>query len=53
LAFCLGAKAGDRILLWPALSAGAILLESMIEREHGEAPALFVEDEEEEYAVLR
>jgi len=35
------------------LSAGAILLESVIDREHGEAPALFVEDREEEYAMLR
>jgi hypothetical protein len=52
-AFYSGAKPSDRILLWPALSAGAILLESVIDREHGEAPALFVEDGEEEYAMLR
>jgi hypothetical protein len=49
----LGAKPSDRILLWPALSAGAILLESVIDRRHGEAPALFVEDREEEHALLR
>jgi hypothetical protein len=49
----LGAKPSERILLWPALSAGAILLESVIDRRHGEAPALFVEDGEEEYALLR
>jgi hypothetical protein len=52
-AMYLGKKPGDRILLWPALSAGAILLESVIDRGHGEAPALFVEDEEEEHAMLR
>jgi len=52
-ALYLGGKSSDRILLWPALSAGAILLESVIDREHGEAPALFVEDREEEYAMLR
>ncbi len=52
-AFYLGGKPSDRILLWPALSAGAILLDSVIERGHGEEPALFVEDEEEEHAMLR
>ncbi len=52
-ALYLEVKSSDRILLWPALSAGAILLENVIDRGHGEAPALFVEDREEEYAVLR
>jgi hypothetical protein len=51
-ALCLGTKLSDRILLWPALSAGAILLESVIEREYGEAPVLFVRDTEEENAML-
>jgi hypothetical protein len=46
-ALYLGGDWSDRILMWLALSAGAILLESTIERGHGEAPALFVEDKEE------
>lgn len=47
-AIFLGQKPGERILLWPALSAGAILLERVTDRGHGEAPALFVEESEEE-----
>lgn len=43
-AIFLGQKPGERFLLWPALSAGAILLERVTDRRHGEAPALFVED---------
>jgi hypothetical protein len=53
LAFGLGRKPSERFLMWPALSAGAILLESVIDRGHDEAPALFVEDREDEYAMLR
>jgi hypothetical protein len=53
LALYLGTTLSDRILLWLALSAGAILIESVIQRGHGEAPALFIEDREEEYAMLR
>jgi hypothetical protein len=51
-ALCLGKKASERILLWPALSAGAILLKSVIDRGHGEAPAPFFEDTEDTHAVL-
>ena len=40
-AIFLGRKPGERFLLWTALSAGAILLESVRERGHGEPPALF------------
>jgi hypothetical protein len=53
LALFLGDKLSERILLWPALSAGAILLERVADRGHGEPPALFVEDSEDEYAMLR
>ena len=53
LAFFLEEKPGDRILLWPALSAGASLLERVTDHEHGEPPALFVEDSEDEHAMLR
>jgi hypothetical protein len=46
-AICLGERLGERIFLWPALSAGAILLERITDRGHGDAPALFVEDSED------
>lgn len=52
LAFLLEDQLSEQIFLWPALSAGAILLESG-RRGHGEPPALFVEDSEDEYAMLR
>ena len=47
-AIFLGQKPGERILLWPALSAGAILLERVTDRGHGEAPALIIEESEDE-----
>jgi hypothetical protein len=40
------------ILLWPALSAGAILLERATDRSHGATPALFIEESEDD-DVLR
>jgi hypothetical protein len=48
----LGQTLGERILLWPALSAGAILLERITDGGHGEEPALFVEDSEDNNAML-
>jgi hypothetical protein len=53
LALYLGGDWSECFLMWLALSAGAILVENVIERGHGEAPALVVEDQEEEYAMLR
>lgn len=53
LAFFLGDKPSERILLWPALSAGAILLERVTGPGYGEAPAPFVENSEDENAMLR
>ena len=53
LALFLGDRPSEQFLLWPALSAGAILLERVNEPGHGEAPALFAEDSEDEYALLR
>jgi hypothetical protein len=53
LALILGKKPGERVLLWPALSAGAILLERVTERGHGEPPPLFFEDREVENVMLR
>lgn len=43
----------ERLLLWPALSAGAILLERATSPERGPAPAPYLEDEEENDVVLR
>ncbi len=46
LALFLGKKWDDRLLLWPALSAGAILLERATDRGPGTAHSLYVEDKE-------
>ena len=52
LAVFLGKKPGERVLLWPALSAGAILLERVTDHGHGEPQAQFVEDSEVENVML-
>lgn len=52
-AIFLGQTLGERVLLWPALSAGAILLERVTDRGHGEAPALFVEDSEDDHVLWK
>ncbi len=52
-AVLLGKGPGDWVLLWPALSAGAIMLERLTDRALGEAPALYVEDTEDEHVMLR
>ena len=44
-AICLGKKWSDRILLWPALSAGAILLERVTDRGHNQPSPLVLEEE--------
>lgn len=46
LAYLLGEGWGERLLLWPALSGGAILLERWTSREEPPAPAIYVEDKE-------
>jgi len=51
IAIYLEKKPGERILLWPALSAGAILLERVAKRDHDELHALFSEDSEDEYVL--
>jgi len=43
----------ERLLWWPALSAGAILLERVTERRDREAPALYFEDKEAPDVLLR
>jgi hypothetical protein len=52
-ALCLGQGWGERALLWPALSAGAILLERVTSGNHKVPPAPYVEDEDSNHAVLR
>ncbi len=53
LAILMGKKLGERALLWLALSAGAILLERVTDRQTGEPPLLYVEDKEEDHDMLR
>lgn len=53
LSFFLGDKLNERILLWPALSGGAILLERVTDRKRIEPPTLYVEDSEDDYGMLR
>ena len=48
----LGETWSGRVFLWLALSAGAILLERATDSKHAEAPALYIEESEDEY-VLR
>ena len=43
----------ERILLWLACSAGAIILYRLTEMNYTVAPAMYVEDEEDENALLR
>ncbi len=43
----------ERLLWWPALSAGAILLERVTSPRSGDAPALYFEGEEKPDALLR
>jgi hypothetical protein len=49
LALVLGKCLGERALLWPSLSAGAILLERFTNPSLRVAPATFTEDSPEEY----
>jgi hypothetical protein len=53
LACWLGEGWQERLLLWPSLSAGAILLERITNRSPAVPPALYIEHEEDEHAVLR
>jgi hypothetical protein len=51
-AIYLGKTWSRKVLLWLALSAGAILLERATDRKQVEAQALYIEESEDEY-VLR
>jgi hypothetical protein len=52
VAIFLGKKLGEQILLGPALSAGAILLERVTDHKNIESPAVFIEESEDKNALL-
>jgi hypothetical protein len=52
-AYLLGEGVGERLLLWLALSGGAILLQRVTEREADQPPALYYEEKGDENALLR
>ena len=52
-AFLLGETLIEQLLLWPALSAGAIFLERVLHREEEVPPAPYIEDEEDQDGLLR
>jgi len=52
-AWFIGEGWGERLLLWPALSGGAILLERITDREPMAPAVYYKEDEEETEHVLR
>ena len=51
LAILLGEKPGERILLLPALSAAAILLERVTENRHSKQGGPFIENSEDIYGT--
>ena len=52
-ALLLGETLREQLLLWPALSTGAIFLERLMPREGSSAPAHYIEHEEDEHGMLR
>ena len=52
-AYVLGETLTEQLLLWPALSAGAILAERVTRRAPPPSPAPYIEDEENEDVMLR
>lgn len=52
LALLLGKKLGERLLLWPALSAGAILIERMMNSPGAESPELSLNESEDQNVML-
>jgi len=53
LAFLVPETRLERLLWWPALSAGAILLERVTSQRSDDAPALYFEDKEKSDVLLR
>jgi hypothetical protein len=49
----LGETLAEQFLLWPAFSAGAILLERITNREQEPPPAPYIEDQENKHGMLR
>lgn len=52
-AFLLGEALIEQLLLWPALSAGAIVLERVTNGEQEPPLAPYIEDEEDKHVMLR
>ena len=52
MAGLIGQEWVQRLVLWPALSAGAILIERIIERVETPPPALYVEEPEDDNVLL-
>jgi hypothetical protein len=52
-AFVLGKTLTEQFLLWPALSAGAILAERIKNQEQESPTAPYIEDKEDEHGMLR
>lgn len=52
-ALLLGEALIERVILWPALSAGAIVLERVLPEERQDAPAVYFEHEENHDGMLR
>ncbi len=52
-ALLLGGGWKERLLLWLAFSAGAILLERITNRGYGAQSAQYLEDKEDEHVLLR
>ncbi|MDJ0815593.1 MAG: hypothetical protein QNJ58_05290 [Desulfobacterales bacterium] len=53
IAFFLGETVTEKVLLWPALSAGAILIERLTDGLHRALPVKYIEDEEDVNGMLR
>ncbi len=53
LSISLGKSLSHKILFWPAMSAGAILLERVTERGYGEPPAQSINESEDEYVLWK
>lgn len=54
-AYILGETIIEQLLLWPALSAGAILAERITHREQAPPPAFYIEDnvEDKEEGIIK
>jgi hypothetical protein len=53
VAFVTGREWSQRLLLWPAISGGAILLERITSDRHAQLVAPYLEDKENDHALLQ